>query len=73
MGFTVCAIVKTWLSQGSQTMSQCDVTKRQRPRRLFAIFASYIVMNVRRHRILKRLRVAMPMHNSLLEFALLIN
>ena len=35
---TICAIVKTWLSQGSRTLSQCDLTRRQRPMRALVSF-----------------------------------
>ena len=35
---TECAIVKTWLCQGSRIWPQCNVTRRQRPMRALVSF-----------------------------------
>ena len=34
---TTCALLKTWLSQGSQIWPHCDITRRQRPMRSFCV------------------------------------
>ena len=36
--YYICATVKALLCQGSQTLSQCDVTRRQRTMRALVLF-----------------------------------